>query len=96
MASAPQLTPPPGTDAPPSGATPTTPTAASPAPGQPSSADGNTKLVIAAVSALRALAQAVPGASPGIQKINDILRNEVMPKLMANQQTGEPQAPPVG
>ena len=95
MASAPQLTPPPGQSAPPSpDANPTSPTAASPAPAQPSSAQGNTRLVIAAVSALRALAQAVPGASPGIQKINDILRNEVMPKLMQSQQTGEPMAPP--
>lgn len=96
MASAPTLSPPPGQSAPPpDNAAPTTPGAA-PAPAQPSSAQGSTRLVIAAVSALRALAQAVPGASPGVQKINDILRNEIMPKLMMSQQTGEPMAPPTG
>lgn len=45
---------------------------------------------------LRSVATASPAAAPGVQKINDIIQSEIMPKLMESQQPGEPQAPPTG
>ena len=86
------LPPPPGT-ATPSGGAPTTPGASAPAQPSPGT-DQKTQLVIGIIKGLRALAQAAPAASPGIQKINDIFQSEVMPKLMESQQPGEAQAPP--
>jgi len=94
MASSSMLPPPPGQDAP-SGGSPTTPGASAPAQGNPAT-DQKTQLVIGIIKGLRALAQAAPSASPGIQKINDIFQSEVMPKLMESQSPGEPQAPPTG
>lgn len=97
MASASMLPPPPGQGASPSpqGGSPTTPGASAPAQGSPAT-DQKTQLVIGIIKGLRALAQAAPSASPGIQKINDIFQSEIMPKLMEGQASGEPQAPPVG
>lgn len=95
MASSSMLPPPPGQDAP-SGQPPSsTPGAAAPAQSSPAT-DQKTQLVIGIIKGLRALAQAAPSASPGIQKINDIFQSEVMPKLMESQSPGEAQAPPVG
>ena len=93
MASAATLTPPPGTDAPPPGAAPTSP-GASPAPPQQSSAQGTTQVVINFIHAARALAMAIPKNSPAVQKINDIIKSELMPELMQSQRPGEPMAPP--
>ena len=96
MASASQLPPPPpGPGQAPSGGAPTTPGASAPAQASPAT-DQKTQLVIGIIKGLRALAQAAPSASPGIQKINDIFQSEVMPKLMEGQSSGETQAPPVG
>jgi hypothetical protein len=96
MASSSMLPPPPGQgDSPSQGSAPTTPGASAPAQGSPAT-DQKTQLVIGIIKGLRALAQAAPSASPGIQKINEIFQSEVMPKLMESQQPGESQAPPVG
>lgn len=94
MASASTLPPPPGADsqAPPSGA-PTTPPAAAPASAQPGSPNG-TSMAVEVARGLIAIAKAFPGAAPGVAKINDILRSEVMPALMQHTQPGEPAAPP--
>lgn len=71
--------------------------AASPAPPTPSPmTDQISKAVIDAVHGLRAVAQAIPAASPVVAKINELIRGELMPAIMQSQQPGEPQAPPVG
>jgi hypothetical protein len=35
-----------------------------------------------------------PAAVPGVTKVNDIIRNEIMPKIMAGAKPSEPAAPP--
>jgi hypothetical protein len=96
MASASMMPPPPvpGTD---DGApqAPTSPPAASPSPAQPSPAtDAVTKLIIDTIQNHRAIAKALPAASPYIAQINDLMRKV---GLVAAQgaQPGEAAAPPV-
>ena len=68
---------------------------ASPAPPQDQGAGGQTtQLVIGVIKGLRAIAKSVPGAAPGVAKINDIFQQEVMPQVMKGATPGEPQAPP--
>jgi len=53
-------------------------------------------MLLQVVNGLRAIAKAFPGASPGVAKINELIRGELMPAIMENAEPGEPQAPPVG
>jgi len=55
-----------------------------------------TQMLLQVVNGLRAIAKAFPGASPGVAKINELIRGELMPAIMENAEPGEPQAPPVG
>lgn len=84
------LTPPPGQDH-----SPTSPSAVSPAPPQQAGDQRGTQLVISTVSNLRAIAKAYPAAAPIVAEMNEKMP-ELMRVIMQNQQTGEPQAPPVG
>jgi hypothetical protein len=52
-------------------------------------------MALAAVQTLRQLGQLFPAAVPAVTKINDIIRNEMMPKIMAGSKPTEPAAPPV-
>ena len=89
------LPPPPGQDANTPSAPPTSPMAASPAPAQDSGGSNtSTQLVIGIIKGLRSLSKMIPGAAPGVAKINDIFQSEVMPQVMKGQSPGEPAAPP--
>jgi len=75
---------------------PTSPVTASPAAATPNPKieQGSTD-VIAAVQALRRVAQAFPAAAKPISQINDLMR-DVQMAIMKNSQPGEPSAPPTG
>ncbi len=93
------MPPPPGTDdsAASQGVPPTSPQAASPAPPTPSPAmQQGTQMMLQVVNGLRAIAKAFPGASPSVAKINELIRGEIMPAIMAHSEPGEAQAPPIG
>lgn len=99
MASTPAAMPPPpaADDGSASQASPTSPPAASPAPATPSPAmQQGTQMMLQVVNGLRAIAKAFPGASPSVAKINELIRGEIMPAIMAHADQGEPSAPPVG
>jgi hypothetical protein len=68
---------------------------AAPAPAAPSpQLDQGSKLALNVVQTLRQLGQMFPAAVPGVTKVNDIIRNEIMPKIMAGAKPSEPAAPP--
>lgn len=69
---------------------------AAPAAAQPSpQLDQGSKLALQCVQTLRQLGSLFPAAVPAITKVNDIIRNEMMPKIMAGSKPSEPAAPPV-
>jgi hypothetical protein len=56
--------------------------------------DNGAKLVIAAVTAQRAIAKAFPSTSPEISQMNDLMQ-KVQAKIMQHGTPGEPQAGPM-
>ena len=53
-------------------------------------------MMLDVVQGLRAIAKTYPGASPGVAKINEIIRGEIMPAIIQHAEPGEPAAPPIG
>lgn len=94
------LPPPPGAGGPagpgPGDVNPTSPAAASPSPPTPSpTMQHGTAMAISVIQGLRAIAKSFPATAPDIAEINNKMR-EVMSKMMASQEPGEPAAPPTG
>lgn len=52
-------------------------------------------MAITVIQGLRAIAKSFPATAPDIAEINNKMR-EVMAKMMASQEPGEPAAPPTG
>lgn len=83
-----------GAPASPAAVNPTSPAAVAPAPASPAPGmQQGTQQVIQVVQGLRSIAKAFPAAAGEISQINDLMR-QVLSKMMASQQTGEPAAPP--